>query len=65
MHIKCEMHLISFEDCCKWKYSNIKVAVKIDVKNPNIIKDYNALLCNTITHNSISPALWDKLNNYV
>lgn len=56
MHIKCEMHLISIEDCCKWKYSNIKVAVKIDVKNPNIIKDYNALLCNTITHNSISPA---------
>lgn len=56
MHIKCEMHLISFEDCCKWKYSNIKVAVKIDVKNPNIIKDYNALLCNKITHNSISPA---------
>lgn len=56
MHIKCEMHLISFEDCCKWKYSNIKVAVKIDVKNPNIIKDCNALLCNTITHNSISPA---------
>lgn len=50
------MHLISFEDCCKLKDSNIKVAVKIDVKNPKIIKDCNALLCNTITHNSISHA---------
>lgn len=39
------MEVFKYQSCCK-----------IDVKNPNIIKDYNALLCNTITHNSISPA---------
>lgn len=53
MYIKCEMYLISFEDSCKWKYLNIKVVVKIDVKNLNIIKDYNVLFCNIIIYNLI------------
>lgn len=47
------MYLISFEDCCKCKYLNIKVVVKIDVKNLNIIKDYNVLFCNIIIYNLI------------
>lgn len=47
------MYLVSFEDCCKWKYLNIKVVVKIDVKNLNIIKDYNVLFCNIIIYNLI------------
>lgn len=38
---------------CKWKYLNIKVVVKIDVKNLNIIKDYNVLFCNIIIYNLI------------
>lgn len=59
------MYLISFEDCCKWKYLNIKVVVKIDVKNLNIIKDYNVLFCNIIIYNLILFVFWDKLNNYV
>lgn len=53
MYIKCEMYLISFEDCCKCKYLNIKVVVKIDVKNLIIIKDYNVLFCNIIIYNLI------------
>lgn len=53
MYIKCDMYLISFEDCCKLKDLNIKVVVKIDVKNLKIIKDCNVLFCNIKIYNLI------------